>query len=318
VGRALAGFTLLLLLVLASGPSDAACDLVQIARVPLELKNHLFVVPVSLSGHAIGMLLDTGAQKSMLGEAAVQRLNLVRDSRSLTSLMGLSGTSAQPDARIDSMSFGAVALSLHRLAVISFGGKQPFDGILGLDILRDYDLDIDGPKRVLTLYRIRQCEPAPPPWDEPAAPISGFSTRTGWLKLPFKLNGVEGTSFLDTGASNTMITPQMAQRLGLTDQDLENDRMIKLHVIAGDDTPSHVHWFDSLQIGPAVSRHPYAYVLAKEPHPLGGEQNFGDGVIGVDFLGSQRVWISVATGAFIWRGMAVAELRPAAIRQKLI
>ena len=296
VRRALAGFTLLLLLVLASGPSDAACDLVQIARVPLELKNYLFVVPVTLNGHAIDMLLDTGAQKSMLGEAAAQRLNLVRDPRSLTSLMGLSGSSAQPDARIDSMSIGAVALSVGRLAVNSFGGHQPFDGILGLDILRDYDLDIDGPKRVLTLYRIRRCEPAPPPWDEPAAPIAGFSTRTGWLELPFKLNGVEGTGFLDTGASNTMITPQMAQRLGLTDQDLENDRMIKLHVIAGGDTPSHVHWFDTLQIGPAVSRHPYAYVLTKEPHPLGGDRNFGDGVIGLDFLGSQRVWISAGTG----------------------
>ncbi len=301
VGRPLAGFTLLLL-VLASRPSGAACDLVQIARVPLELKNHLFIVPVTLNGHAIGMLLDTGAQKSMLGEAAVQRLNLVRDPRSLTSLMGLSGSSAQPDARIDSMSIGAAALSLNRLAVNSFGGHQPFDGILGLDILRDYDLDIDGPKRVLTLYRIRRCEPAAPPWDEPAAPIAGFSTRTGWLKLPFKLNGVEGTGFLDTGASNTMITPQMAQRLGLTDQELENDPMIKLHVIAGDDTPSHVHWFDSLQIGPAISRHPYAYVLAKTPSPLGGERNFGEGVIGVDFLGTQRIWISVGTGRLYLAG----------------
>ena len=77
VRHALAGSTLLLS-VLASCPSDAACDLVQIARVRLELKNHLFVVPVTLNGHAIGMLLDTGAQKSLLGEAAVRRLNLVR------------------------------------------------------------------------------------------------------------------------------------------------------------------------------------------------------------------------------------------------
>jgi predicted aspartyl protease len=294
VRLALTGFTLLLL-VLASGAADAACDLVQIAQTPLELKNHIFVVPVTLNGHAIGMLLDTGAQKSLLGEAAVRRLNLARDPQSITSLMGLSGTSAHPDVRIDSMSIGAVALSIDRLAVNSFGGHQPFDGILALDILRDYDLDIDGPKRVLTLYRIRRCAPAPLPWDEPAAPIAGFSTRTGWPKVPFKLNGVEGTGFLDTGASNTMITPQMAQRLGLTDQDLENGPMIKLHVIAGDDTPSHVHWFDSLQIGPAVSRHPYAYVLAKEPRPLGRDRNFGDGVIGLDFLGSQHLWISVGT-----------------------
>jgi len=295
VRRALAGSTLLLSL-LASCPLDAACDLVQIARVPLELRNHIFVVPVTLNGNAIGMLLDTGAQKSLLGEAAVRRLNLARDPRSITSLMGLSGASAHQDVRIDSMSIGAVVLSVERLAVNSFGGHQPFEGILGLDILRDYDLDIDGPKRVLTLYRIRRCEPAPPPWDEPAAPIAGFSARTGWLKVPFQLNGVAGIGFLDTGASNTMITPQMARRLGLTDQDLENDRMIKLHVIAGDDTPSHVHWFDTIQIGPAVSRHPYAYVLAKEPRPLGGDRNFGDGVIGLDFLGSQHLWISAGTG----------------------
>ena len=64
VGRALAGFTLLLLLVLTSGLSDAACDLVQIARVPLELKNHLFIVPVTLNGHAIVMQLDTVRKKA--------------------------------------------------------------------------------------------------------------------------------------------------------------------------------------------------------------------------------------------------------------
>jgi hypothetical protein len=161
----LAAFALPLLLVLASCPPDAACNLVQVAQVPLELKNHLFVLPATINGHAIEMLLDTGAHKSLLGESAVQRLNLIRDARSYTSLMGLSGSSATPDARIDSMSIGAVVLTVDRLPVTSFGGSQTFDGILGLDILRDYDLDIDGPNRMLTLYRVRRCEPAPPPWD---------------------------------------------------------------------------------------------------------------------------------------------------------
>lgn len=292
---ALAGFATLLLLALASCPPDAACDLVRVAQVPLEFANHIFVVPVSVNGQPIGMLLDTGAQKSLLGEAAVQRLHLVRDARSYTSLMGLSGSSAAPDVRIDSMAIGTAALPVDRLSVNSFGGNQPFDGILGLDILRNYDLDIDGPKRVLTLYRVRRCESAEPPWDEPAVPIAEFSTRTGALKLPFRLDGIEGIGFLDTGASNTVITPRMAQRLGLTDQVLANDRTIKLHVIAGDDAPSHVHWFDTIQIGPVVARHPYAYVLAKEPPPLDGDRTFGDGVIGVDFLGSQRLWLSIRT-----------------------
>ena len=80
--------------------------------MPLELKNHLFVLPATINGHAIEMLLDTGAHKSLLGESAVQRLNLIRDARSYTSLMGLSGSSATPDARIDSMSIGAVVLTV--------------------------------------------------------------------------------------------------------------------------------------------------------------------------------------------------------------
>ena len=62
--RALAAFALPLLLVLASCPPDAACNLVRVAQVPLELKNHLFVLPVTINGHAIEMLLDTGAQES--------------------------------------------------------------------------------------------------------------------------------------------------------------------------------------------------------------------------------------------------------------
>jgi predicted aspartyl protease len=277
----------LLLLVLASCPSDAACDLVQVAQVPIALENHLFIIPVTIDGHPIDMLLDTGAQKSLLGESAVQRLRLVRDARSYTSLMGLSGSAASPDARIDSISIGAAVLSVQRLPVNSFGGNQPFEGILGLDILGGYDLDIDGPKLELTLYRVRRCETAPPPWDGPAAPIAGFSTRAGALKFPFKLDGIEGTGFLDTGASNTVITPQMAQRLGLTDQALANDRMIKLHVIAGDDTPSHVHWFDTLQIGSVTAHHPYAYVLTKDPPA---------------FDGGQRIWLSISTGRLYLAG----------------
>lgn len=296
-----------LLLMLASCPPGAECDLVQVAQVPLELTNHVLVLPVSINGQAVGMLLDTGAQKSLLGEAAVRRLNLVRDTRSSTSLIGISGSSARPDARIDSMSIGGVALRVTRLPVNSFGGNQPFDGILGLDILRDYDLDIDGPNRLLTLYRVRRCEPADPPWDEPARRIAGFSTRTGWPKLPFKIDGIEGIGFLDTGASNTMITPRMAQRLGVTEAALAIDRVINLHVIAGDDTPSHVHWFETAQIGPVVVQHPYAYVLGKEPPALDGSGNFGDGVIGLDILGSQRLWVSISTGRLYVARVAAAR-----------
>ena len=59
--RAIAVLGLFLLLLLSSCPSDDTCELVPVAQVPLELTNHVFVVPVTINGQAIDMLLDTGA-----------------------------------------------------------------------------------------------------------------------------------------------------------------------------------------------------------------------------------------------------------------
>ena len=53
----------LLLLLLASCPPGGECNLVRLAEVPLELKSYVLVLPVSINGQAIEMLLDTGAHR---------------------------------------------------------------------------------------------------------------------------------------------------------------------------------------------------------------------------------------------------------------
>ena len=89
--------------------------LVKVAQVPLETRNRLFAVPVTVNGHAISMLLDTGAaEKTLLAEAAVKRLSVVRDGRTSTILVGLAGGSMRTDANIDSMRLGGVPLSMDR------------------------------------------------------------------------------------------------------------------------------------------------------------------------------------------------------------
>jgi predicted aspartyl protease len=286
----------LLLLALAGCEQGAGCDLVQIAQVPLEPRNRLFAVPVIVNGYAISMLLDTGSEKSLLTEATVQRLNVTRDGRTSTVLVGAVGGSLRADASIDSMSLGGVPLSMDRIPVAYFGGYPGIDGILGLDVLRDFDLDIDAPNRVLTLYRVRQCERAGPPWDDPATLITGISTRMGWLEMPFEIDGIAETAVVDTGASNTVITPRMVRRLGLSDQVLADDRLLKLHVVAGDDSQVHVHLFQTVRIGPITTHNAYVVVLAKDPPALGGGRNFREAAIGQDFLGNRRVWFAFRSG----------------------
>jgi predicted aspartyl protease len=118
----------------------------------------------------------------------------------------------------------------------------------------------------------------------------------GWLEMPFEIDGIAGTAVFDTGASSTMITPRLVRRLGLTDQALEHDRIVKLHVIAGDDAQARVHQFQTIQIGPITAHNAAILVLAKEPPALGGGRLFSEAVIGQDFLGNRHVWFSFRTG----------------------
>jgi Aspartyl protease len=76
----------LLVLVLAGCGQGSGCDLVQL------------VVPVTVNGSAIRMLLDTGGEKSLLAEATVQWLGVTRDGRTYTVLAGLAGGSMRTDA----------------------------------------------------------------------------------------------------------------------------------------------------------------------------------------------------------------------------
>ena len=286
----------LVLLALDGCGQDSGCNLVKVAQVPLEARGRLLTIPVTVNGHATIMTLDTGGQKSMIFEAAVTRLGLVRDARFNTPLIGIAGGSAHSDASIDSMSIGDEPISVNRLSVNTFGSSPTIDGLLGLDILRDYDLDIDPPKHTLTLYRVRRCEQADPPWDEPATRIAATSTLTNWLKIPFEIDGIEGTAVVDTGNTTTMITPRMMRRLGLTEAAMANDRALKIHVPAAEDAQVRVHRFQTMRIGPVTAQNASILVLPKEPPALGDSRNFGDGSIGLDFLASRRTWFSIRTG----------------------
>jgi predicted aspartyl protease len=96
------------------------CDLVKVAQVPLLTKGRLFAVPATINGHILDMALDTGAAKSMLVDASVQRFGIRQDGRTYTILVGLNGGSPRADANIDSISLGGALLSVDRMSVNFF------------------------------------------------------------------------------------------------------------------------------------------------------------------------------------------------------
>src|SRR5258708_4399763 len=88
--RWLACFLLLLVSACVSNPIN--CDLIVDAQVPLEVHNRLLVVPAGINGRWVKLLVDTGAERTVLSSDVVERLGLERDDKTITVSTGVGGT----------------------------------------------------------------------------------------------------------------------------------------------------------------------------------------------------------------------------------
>jgi predicted aspartyl protease len=280
-------------LVLAGcGPQAADCGLTMVAQLPIQVQAHLLTVPIGLNGKWARMIVDTGAERTTVSERAADRLGLPTDQRFITHSVGIGGAASHADATLSSMVIGGVRFPVERIAVgtLNFDGTSGLtaDGLLGADILLAFEMDIDVPQKTLTLYRVRRCPGAKPNWSEPAVEVTGITSRKDRMLIPFSLDGVAGLAVLDTGAQASVIGVDMAHRMGLTEESMVTDPIVR-HRGAGPGLLStHLHQFRALRIGPAVVEQPNLSVL---PTPAG----FGDALVGEDFLAGRRVWLSFPT-----------------------
>jgi hypothetical protein len=280
----------LLLLVNACAPNPINCDLVVVAKMPLEMENRLLVVPGGIGGKWVTLLVDSGAERTVLSTDAVARLGLARDEKIFTRSTGMGGTYTANDAIIPGLVLGGVRFPLQRVSVGQFRLGPGFvaDGLLGSDVLLAFDLDIDVPGKTLTLYRPRTCPDVQPPWHEPYERVPGVRARRDRLLIPLELDGVSGMGLLDTGAQATTIGISMANRLGLTALAMAGDPVVQHHGAGPGSQPARLHRFSLLRIGPASARNPLLSVL-----PV--DAGVGDALVGEDFIDGRRIWLSFAS-----------------------
>jgi len=283
---------LLLLLGLAGCAAPSDCELVPLASMPLETSHNLMFVTAGIGGKPVRMLVDTGAERTVLTASAAARLGLQHDAHHMTRSFGIGGSSANWDVDIPGLTLGETRFPVPRLAVGNFRidhvGDVPADGLLGADVLLAFDMDIDAPDHRLTLYRVRRCPYVVPPWGTPSIEIKGIDARRDRLLVPIALDGVSGMAILDTGAQATTIGMGMAGRLGLTEPLLANDRVITAHGASPQSVSVHVHRFGELMVGDLRIESPSLAVVPRDAA-------MGDALLGGDFLRGRRVWLSFPT-----------------------
>ncbi len=257
--------------------------------MPLQVQDHLLVVPAGINGNWVHLVVDTGAERTTINDKIADRLGLPHDPRYINRSFGIGGVTTATDVTIDRLVLGGVHFPINQIAVGTFALHTErglnADGLLGADILLAFDLDINVPGGTLTLYRSRVCPDARPPWPVPAIEITGVRVRKDRLLLPFELDDVPGLAILDTGAQGDVVGVDMGRRLGLNEQILTSDPSIHQRGVGPGETISYLHRFNRLRIGPHVETSPKIPVLL-------GDFGVGDALVGETFLQGRRVWLS--------------------------
>ena len=268
----------------------AQCRVDIVAVLPLEIVNQQPVVEVLVNGTRLRMLLDTGAEISMVTHDATGIAGLWEDPWRQGSFNGLGGSIPI------GITEATVALTgpgrPFRLAVGELStrpGSADLSGLLGTDILSDYDIEIDFSHGRLTLADAHQCHDDYAPWQGRWTMLKGARTSRRRVLVPARLGQVDVTAILDSGAGYTVLSADMARRAGVTDD----------QVAAG--TPS-------TGIGIALRQVPMRRVSL--PMAEIGDERFADFAVtvpgipidrvdmllGADYFLRHRVWVSFVNG----------------------
>lgn len=277
----------MLLAVCAAGP-DKSCALQQVADLPLQPLGTLSLVTADINGHPASLILDTGSDSTVLSSTAAERLGVAWDERAPVEGVGAGGTFRAFPATIPNLALGNALMSDVRVSVVEQGLPLVADGVLGIDVLAGYELDLDMPHRRLVLYRARTCPAALPPWTAPSTRLVVQRQQFGHLFTPGELNGRPVLALLDTGASHTTVGLAAAHEAGMTAAALRADPAIRASSAGKGRVAVRKQRFQTLKIGDDVLEQPVLWVADLPPFA-------GDLVIGGDYLATRRVWFSFAT-----------------------
>lgn len=268
-------------------------------QVPVALVNGHLLVTVTVNEAPATFILDTGAERTLMGEDVVRQLGLERDSWVATAMRGIGGVQQRPNALPRSLSLGGTPLrrrtltgdtsvTVGPLPVTQLAGR-PIAGLLGRDFLAPFDLDMDVPARQITLYEVSSCTAGFLPWTTPYATIPASAPMGAALVVQVLLDGRPLRTLIDSGASASLVTSPGMFRMGLAPELLARDPGGYGSGIGPAAVPMRHHRFAELRVGPEITPAPALWVAPVHVVPI------VDMLLGADWLATRRVWLSFET-----------------------
>ena len=248
------------------------------------------LIPVRIAGKVYNFWLDTGSSMTMLASDVARDLNIVPLVPDTLEIVTSTGRVTANPSLIPEMQIGQVVvrnaptmivaesmMQMREPKPIDQGPQVKIDGIIGFDIVRQLDLEVDYGEGTLHLRN-------------PAASRHIADRNMFWVGLPVvRVTSTDGIPLhfgLDTGAQLTFVTETLLDKLQLQVARVESRRVgglggeISLRAPVLPDLRVLVRGFPLLFKG-AVVRAPVYQVLASLDGVLGGDV-WNSGVVRID------------------------------------
>lgn len=142
----------------AAAPAAAACQMLQIAELDVTVQNNMPVVPVTIDGQSVQMILDTSYTRTQVSRSAAKDLHL-KLRPSVVSFYGPRGLDVADMAIVRDFAFaGSMAHQFSIYVTGQVGSTGNVVGVIGEDVLSHFDIEFDLRSRKIRFFAPKDCK----------------------------------------------------------------------------------------------------------------------------------------------------------------
>ena len=285
-------------------PAGATCTVSHLTTLPATFAGGMAYVTVQMNETKGLFLLDTGAGETIVNApfAAEAGVGMDRHApRQIFTGAGNKETLPAFSGHVRMTHIGDIRYQDWEYPIVALGRFAPHGqklaGILGMDFLHYFDIEIDEAASTVSIYRLSGCtEVHPPSWIGDYAAIPLTHKASNIVTLPVFLDNADLDMQFDTGAQGFLLSRDAAAKAGVTPADLAQDKAMHGGGVAGQFAVAK-HHFKLLLIGKGV--YPDAELAVENEYSRRGQT---DGLLGLPALRAQRVWVSFVTNTLFVQG----------------
>jgi len=297
----LAFLTLALAFAADAAAQASQCKLARIAEWPLRTNYYRPVLDGEINGQKVGVLVDTGAARSLIRRSATERLRLPRHQAPGRSGFGIGGETHIETVVIDEFRIGKSARKGWRVLVVGeHAATDDMAVILGDDFLHEADIEFDLRNNAVRIFQAKDCAGVSLAyWSRQALEVR--LEGDDMIEFSVSINGKPLRAALDSGASRSLLENAAAQERGL----LPTSPGVKpagcLRGFGAAELDSWSGQFESFAIGEQLIRNPrlqFAPIWRHATHAETGSRlrrqitGLPQMLLGADFLRSHRVLVA--------------------------